>query len=199
MNIRIDRIITRGGDSGQTALGDGTRVDKSCPRIEALGTVDEANATIGVLRLHVPLASPLDATLARLQSLLFDIGGMLCVPETESPETESSAGTSDNFRGGDAAVAFIEQATEQLRAGQEPLRSFVLPAGTPGAAHAHLARTVVRRAERRVAALRRDAPISPSVLRCLNRLSDYLFVLGRHLNDDGRADILWVPGSASQA
>ncbi|GBQ26280.1 cob(I)yrinic acid a,c-diamide adenosyltransferase [Gluconacetobacter sacchari] len=187
MSIRIDRIVTRGGDQGETSLGDGTRVDKSCARIEALGAVDEANATIGVLRLHVPHASPDTACLARIQSLLFDIGGILCVPES------GPAGT-DQFRGGDTAVAFLEQATERLRVRQAPLRSFVLPAGSPGAAHAHLARTVARRAERRVVTLSRLEPVSPSVLRCLNRLSDYLFVLARHLNNDGQDDVLWHPG-----
>ncbi|GBQ89567.1 cobalamin adenosyltransferase [Gluconacetobacter johannae DSM 13595] len=189
MSIRIDRIVTRGGDGGQTSLGDGTRVDKTCPRIEALGAVDEANATIGVLRLHVAPSSPDATCLARVQSLLFDIGGVLCVPEPGAPDAGA-----DNFRGGDDAVTALEDATERLRARQEPLHSFVLPAGSAGAAHAHLARTVVRRAERRVLALRREAAISPSVLRCLNRLSDYLFVLARHLNDDGRQDVLWEPG-----
>lgn len=188
MSIRIDRIVTRGGDDGQTSLGDGSRVEKSCGRIEALGAVDEANATIGVLRLHVPAASPDATCLARIQSLLFDIGGILCVPE-------SGPAGADNFRGGDEAVAFLEQATEHLRARQSPLRSFVLPAGSPGAAHAHLARTVARRAERQVVALRRKEHVSGSVLRCLNRLSDYLFVLARHLNNDGQDDVLWHPGS----
>ncbi|ACI52980.1 ATP/cobalamin adenosyltransferase [Gluconacetobacter diazotrophicus PA1 5] len=190
MSIRIDRIVTRGGDGGQTSLGDGTRVDKSSARIEALGAVDEANATIGVLRLHLSPTSPDEACLARMQSLLFDIGGMLCVPENGTPDTEALI---DGFQGGDEAVAFIEEATERLRVRQEPLRSFVLPAGSAGAAHAHLARTVVRRAERRVVALRQEDTVSPSLLRCLNRLSDYLFVLARHLNDDGRGDVLWQP------
>ncbi len=188
MSIRIDRVVTRGGDRGQTSLGDGTRVDKSCTRIEAMGAVDEANATIGVLRLHVPPPSPDAACLARIQSLLFDIGGILCVPE-QGPDD------ADNFRGGDAAVAFLEQATERLRVRQTPLRSFVLPAGSPGAAHAHLARTVARRAERQVVMLRKEEFVSPSVLRCLNRLSDYLFVLARHLNNDGQDDVPWQPGS----
>jgi cob(I)alamin adenosyltransferase len=188
MSIRIDRIVTRGGDGGRTSLGDGTRVDKSSARIEALGAIDEANATIGVLRLHLSRPSPDDSCLERMQSLLFDIGGMLCVPETGMPGV-------DTFQGGDAAVTFIEDATERLRARQDPLRSFVLPAGSAGATHAHLARTVVRRAERRVVALLQEETVSASVLRCLNRLSDYLFVLARHLNDDGRDDVLWHPGN----
>jgi cob(I)alamin adenosyltransferase len=172
--IRIDRVITRGGDSGKTSLGDGTRVDKDDVRVEAYGTVDEANAAIGLLRLHTA-GTEADAMLARIQNDLFDVGSDLCVP--------GEAG--DSLR--------LEAEVAAMNAGLSALTSFILPGGTPAAAHAHLARTIVRRAERRVVLLDRQQTVNPCVIRFLNRLSDHLFVLGRHLNPGG--DVQWTPGA----
>jgi cob(I)alamin adenosyltransferase len=181
VTIRIDRVVTRGGDAGQTSLGDGSRVSKDALRVEAYGTVDEANAVIGLLRLHTT-GEP-DAMLARVQNDLFDVGSDLCVP--------GAAG--DRLRLTDAPSLRLEAEIARMNAGLPPLDSFVLPGGTPAAAHAHLSRTVVRRAERLVVHLARDEPVNPAVVRFLNRLSDHLFVLGRVLNDG--ADVKWVPGA----
>jgi cob(I)alamin adenosyltransferase len=181
--VRIDRVVTRGGDGGETSLGDGARVPKDAPRIEAIGAVDEANAAIGLLRLAVDAAA--DAMLARIQNDLFDVGADLCVP--------GAAG--DRLRLNDAPGARLEQEVAAMNADLPRLASFVLPGGTPAAAHAHMARTVVRRAERRVVALSRAEAVNPAVVRFLNRLSDHLFVLGRRLNGNGAQDVLWVPGA----
>ncbi len=181
--IRIDRVVTRGGDGGETSLGDGSRVAKDALRVEAYGTVDEANAAIGVLRLHANAAA--GARLARIQNDLFDVGSDLCVP--------GEAG--DRLRVTDAPALRLEAEIAELNAALPPLDSFILPGGTPAAAHAHVARTVVRRAERLVVALARAEEVNPAIVRLLNRLSDHLFVLGRHLNDDGAADVKWVPGA----
>ena len=181
MTIRIDRVITRGGDGGQTSLGDGSRVAKDALRVAAYGTVDEANATIGLLRLHT--GGEPDAMLARVQNDLFDVGSDLCVP--------GAAG--DRLRLTDAPSVRLEAEVAAMNAGLPPLDSFVLPGGTAAAAHAHLARTVVRRAERLVVTLAREESVNPAVVRFLNRLSDHLFVLGRVLNDG--ADVKWVPGA----
>ena len=181
MTIRIDRVVTRGGDGGQTSLGDGARVSKDALRVEAYGTVDEANATIGLLRLYTT-GDP-DAMLARVQNDLFDVGSDLCVP--------GEAG--ERLRLTDAPSARLEAEVAAMNAGLPPLDSFVLPGGTAAAAHAHLARTVVRRAERLVVALARQEAVNPAVIRFLNRLSDHLFVLGRVLNAGN--DVKWVPGA----
>ncbi len=182
MTIRIDRVVTRGGDGGQTSLGDGRRVAKDALRVEAYGTVDEANATIGMLRLHATGES--DAMLARVQNDLFDVGSDLCVP--------GEAG--DRLRLTDAPSARLEAEIGAMNANLPALDSFVLPGGTAAAAHAHLARTVVRRAERLVVTLAREEAVNPAVIRFLNRLSDHLFVLGRVLNENGAADVKWIPG-----
>ncbi|CUW47476.1 cob(I)yrinic acid a,c-diamide adenosyltransferase [Novacetimonas hansenii] len=187
MVIRIDRVVTRGGDKGQTSLGNGARVEKDDLRIEALGTLDEANAVIGVLRATCPPQTHDAAFLRRIQSLLFDIGGIVCQPDKGI----------DAFPAGEAAMTMIEAEIERLRTQQPALKSFVLPGGTQAAAQAHLARTVIRRAERRMISLHRMTPLAPGIPACLNRLSDYFFVLGRHLNADGRDDIAWMPGSFS--
>ncbi len=179
--VRIDRVTTRGGDAGDTSLGDGARVRKDAARMEAIGTVDEANAAIGLLRLHT--AGEHDAMLARIQNDLFDVGADLCVP--------GEAGA--RLRLTDAPNARLEAEVAAMNAALPPLGSFVLPGGTPGAAHAHLARTIVRRAERCVVRLAAEAALNPALLRYLNRLSDHLFVLGRALN--AGADVLWVPGA----
>ncbi len=183
MAIRIDQVVTRTGDDGRTSLGDGTRTTKDSARVEAYGSVDEANAAVGVLRLHVA-GQAADAVLARIQHGLFDIGGDLCIPG--APDAP--------YRIDDRLLRLIEAEIAVLVEQQAPLDSFVLPGGSAGAAHAHMVRTVVRRAERRVVALAAAEPVNPLVLRTLNRLSDYAFVLARHLNDDGRADVVWTRG-----
>lgn len=183
--VRIDRVITRGGDGGKTSLGDGTRVDKDALRVEAYGAVDEANAVLGVLRLHVGADAAADAMLVRIQNDMFDAGADLCVP--------GEAGA--RLRLTDAPSLRLEAEVADMSVGLPVLTSFVLPGGTPGAAHAHIARTAVRRAERRVVALARDEVVNPEVVRFLNRLSDHLFVLGRRLNENGAKDVMWVPGA----
>ena len=181
--VRIDRVITRGGDSGQTSLGDGTRVPKDAIRVDAYGEVDEANAAIGLVRLY---ATPeADAMLARIQNDLFDVGADLCVP--------GEAG--DRLRLTDAPSLRLEAEVAAMNAAMPPLTSFILPGGSAGAAHAHLARTITRRAERRVVALSHSETVNPAVIRYLNRLSDHLFVLSRHLNGNGSGDVLWIPGA----
>lgn len=183
--VRIDRVVTRGGDGGETSLGDGSRVPKDALRVAAFGTVDEANAAIGLLRLHTEETPEIDAMLARIQNDLFDIGADLCRPGIAA----------DGLRVTDAPAARLEEELAALNAGLPPLQSFVLPAGTAAAAHAHLARTIVRRAERLAVALARAESVNPAVLRVLNRLSDHLFVLARWLNGKGTKDVLWVPGA----
>ena len=185
MTVRIDRVVTRGGDGGQTSLGDGTRVAKDHRRVEAYGTVDEANATLGILRLHTGHDAEADAMLGRMQNDLFDIGADLCVPGEAGDRLRVPARMAERL---EAEVAAINTALT-------PLTSFVLPGGTPAAAHAHLARTVLRRAERRVVRLMQDEPVNPELVRALNRMSDLLFVLGRRLNASG--DVLWVPGGVA--
>ena len=188
MPIRIDQVVTRTGDDGRTSLGDGTRLAKDALRVEAYGTVDEANSAVGLLRLQVAGNAALDAALRRIQNGLFDIGGDLCVPGVgPSPGGKG-------FRLTGALLAFLEAEIVALGASQLPLDSFVLPGGSPAAAHAHLVRTIVRRAERRVVTLAASEAVNPLVIQTLNRLSDYAFVLARHLNDDGRADLLWERG-----
>jgi cob(I)alamin adenosyltransferase len=184
MTIRIDRVVTRGGDGGETSLGDGTRVRKDAMRVEAYGTVDEANAAIGVLRLHTAADAAADAILARVQNDLFDLGADLCVPGEQGAHLRVSGALAEAY----------EAAVVEFNANIPPLRSFVLPGGSAGAAAAHVARTVVRRAERRVVSLAQEEAVNPEVIRALNRLSDLLFVIARRLNDDGEADVVWAPG-----
>jgi len=179
--VRIDRVVTRGGDGGETSLGDGTRVRKDSRRIDAIGAVDEANAAIGVLRLHTRDLADTDAMLARIQNDLFDVGADLCVPGEGG----------ERLRLTDEPVSRLEAEVAAMNDALPPLKSFILPGGSAGAAHAHVARTVVRRAER--AAIGVDG-INPAVVRYLNRLSDHMFVLARVLNDGGAGDVLWVPG-----
>lgn len=182
--VKLDVITTRGGDAGETSLGDGSRVRKDALRVEAYGTVDEANAAIGLVRLHLAEDRQADAMLARVQNDLFDLGADLCVPGTGD----------DRLRLADAQCARLEAEVAEMNALIPPLRSFVLPGGSAAAAHAHLARTVVRRAERLVVALAGEEPVNPSVVRYLNRLSDHLFVLSRRLNGNGARDVAWQPG-----
>jgi len=184
--VRLTRIYTRGGDAGETSLGDGARVRKDHLRVEAFGTVDEANAAVGLARLST--AGEIDAMLARIQNDLFDLGADLCTPE----DGRRAAGA---LRIQASQVARLEQEIDALNAALKPLDSFVLPGGTPAAAHLHLARTVTRRAERLVVALAAREAVNAEAVKYLNRLSDHFFVLSRHLNDKGAGDVLWTPGA----
>lgn len=183
--VKLDVITTRGGDGGETSLGDGRRVRKDALRVEAYGTVDEANAAIGLVRLHAAGDAEADAMLCRMQNELFDVGADLCVP--------GEAGA--RLRVSDTQSARIEAEIAAMNASLPALRSFVLPGGSAAAAHAHLARTVVRRAERLVVALAAEEEVNPAVVRYLNRLSDHLFVLSRRFNAAAGGDVLWVPGA----
>jgi len=189
--VRLTRIYTRGGDKGETSLGDGTRVAKQSLRVEAFGTVDEANAAIGLARLHTD--GEADEMLARVQNDLFDLGADLCTPEEgrRAPRDQSPGA----LRIIAAQVARLEREIDRMNAGLKPLDSFILPGGTPAAAHLHLARTVTRRAERLVCALAASETVNPEAVKYLNRLSDHLFVLGRWVNDNGAKDVLWQPGA----
>jgi cob(I)alamin adenosyltransferase len=184
--VRLTRIYTRGGDAGETSLGDGSRVPKQDLRVAAFGTVDEANAAIGLARLHSE--GEIDATLARIQNDLFDLGADLCTPETGGKGAQA-------LRVLPSQVARLEQEIDRLNAELKPLDSFVLPGGSPAAAHLHLARTIVRRAERLVAELAGQQKLNPEALKYLNRLSDHLFVLSRQANQKGASDVLWRPGA----
>jgi len=187
--VRLTRIYTRGGDQGQTSLGDGTRVAKHSARPAAYGTVDEANAVIGVARLTAAAdgGEATDAMLARIQNDLFDLGADLCTPEQENPKYPP-------LRIVAGQVARLEAEIDALNAELAPLNSFILPGGKPTAAQLHLARTVVRRAEREITALAGTEAVNPEAVRYVNRLSDHLFVLARWVNDRGDGDVLWVPG-----
>jgi cob(I)alamin adenosyltransferase len=184
--VRLTRIYTRGGDAGETSLGDGARVRKDDLRVEAFGTVDEANAAVGLARLST--GGEIDAMLARIQNDLFDLGADLCTPE----DGRRAAGA---LRIQASQVARLEQEIDALNAVLKPLDSFVLPGGTPAAAHLHLARTVTRRAERLVVALAAREAVNLEAVKYLNRLSDHFFVLSRRLNDNGAGDVLWTPGA----
>ena len=189
--VVLNRIYTKTGDKGTTALGSGERVPKTSVRIAAYGTVDETNATIGMVRIHMGSAYPdVDAMLLRIQNDLFDLGADLCVPDRgeELPY--------EPLRMTDAQVKRLEDEIDLLNASLQPLKSFVLPGGSAAAAALHVSRTVSRRAERlmvELAALPNE-PVSAAALKYINRLSDFLFVAGRYVNDHGKADVLWVPG-----
>ncbi len=188
--VKLNKIYTRTGDAGTTGLGTGERVRKDALRIAAYGTVDETNALIGVARVHLAGMPGLDAKLSRLQNDLFDLGADLCVPDRgEKPKFEP-------LRVSDAQVARLEAEIDEMNSELNPLKSFILPGGSPAAAALHVARTVSRRAEREMVALAAlpDEPVSAAALKYINRLSDYLFVAGRYVNDRGRSDVLWVPG-----
>ena len=182
--VVLNRIYTRTGDDGSTALGSGERRPKYDLRIEAYGTVDEVNAALGMARIHTPMDAQLDAMLARIQNDLFDLGADLCLPGTA------------RLRIAESQVTRLEGEIDALNAALKPLQSFVLPGGTPAAASLHLARTICRRAERLMVALA-DKPgeeVSPVAVKYVNRLSDFLFVAARHANQQGAGDVLWVPG-----
>ena len=187
--VVLNKIYTRTGDDGTTALGTGERRPKHDVRVAAYGTVDETNACIGLARLHTGADPELDAMLARVQNDLFDLGADLATPETAAP-------THEPLRIVDSQVERLEREIDSLNAALRPLRSFVLPGGTPAAAALHLARTVCRRAERLIVELAGTPGerVGGPALRYVNRLSDFLFVAGRHANDEGARDVLWVPG-----
>jgi cob(I)alamin adenosyltransferase len=183
--VQLTRIYTKGGDKGETSLGDGSRVKKHALRVEAYGTVDEANAAIGVARLHAE--GTVLEMLARIQNDLFDLGADLCTPET-SRRSEGA------LRILPSQTERLEREIDAMNAGLKPLDSFILPGGTPLAAQLHVARTVTRRAERLVTGLTEIETLNPEAVKYLNRLSDHLFVLGRVANGEA-GDILWRPGA----
>ena len=185
--VRLTRIYTRTGDKGKTSLGDGSRVDKHAARVEAYGAIDEANAVLGLARLHAE--GDVQALLARIQNDLFDLGADLCTPAAEGEATGA------RLRVSQAQVERLEHEIDAANARLAPLNSFILPAGTPLAAHLHHARTVVRRAERLMAALAAAEPVTPEAVAYANRLSDLLFVMARAANGNGESDVLWTPGA----
>ncbi len=189
--VTLNRIYTRGGDSGETSLGSGDRVAKHDIRVAAYGTVDEANAAIGLARLHTHTDADADSMLARIQNDLFDLGADLCTPEDDARAARKDEGA---LRVSDAQVARLEREIDALNETLAPLESFVLPGGSPAAAHLHMARTIARRAERLMTELAAREAVSLPALKYINRLSDHLFVLARALNDSGRSDVLWKPG-----
>ena len=184
MSIRIDRVVTRGGDSGQTSLGDGSRVSKHTVRVGVIGSLDELNAAVGLLRAYVPDESPVSQTLMQIQHLLFDMGADICCPEA-TKKAERAARITEEL------LLWVEQETFALQERLAPLTSFVLPGGSIAAAWAHMVRTQVRRTERDFVTLMQEEEVNKKILKILNRLSDYFFVLARHFNDDGKKDILW--------
>jgi len=187
--VVLNRIYTRTGDAGDTALGNGARVAKHSMRVTAYGTVDEANSTLGLARLHAE--GELDRLLALIQNDLFDLGADLCRPEME----RDAEAPYPVLRMVEAQVDRLEREIDVMNARLQPLRSFILPGGSPLAAHLHLCRTITRRAERCVVELATMESVNDSAVKYLNRLSDWFFIAARIANDEGRADVLWVPGA----
>lgn len=188
--VKLNKIYTRTGDDGTTGLVTGERRRKDDLRIEAFGTIDEVNSVLGMARLHAADVGELDAMLSRIQNDCFDLGADLATPEPEEkPEWEP-------LRIVDGQVDRLEAEIDQLNGDLDPLKSFVLPGGSPLAANLHLARAVCRRAERLAVALAAEEKVTPAALRYINRLSDFLFVAARWANDKGRAEVLWVPGKS---
>ncbi|MBY0261654.1 MAG: cob(I)yrinic acid a,c-diamide adenosyltransferase [Phycisphaerales bacterium] len=194
--VRLSKIYTKTGDDGSTGLGDGSRVPKTDLRVEAYGTVDEANAALGLCVIAAlghagPHTQPIASLLTGVQNDLFDVGADLCCPVTP----DEAAGS--RLRVTPAQTARLERAIDGHNERLKPLDSFILPGGTPLSAALHLARTIVRRAERRTVELmeQQAETTSPETVRYLNRLSDLLFVLGRVANDDGARDVKWIPGA----
>ncbi len=191
--VKLNRIYTRTGDDGTTGLVDGSRVSKSCPRVAAYGTTDEANSALGVARLHAT-GDPL-AMIIRIQNDLFDVGADLATPgndwEAGAPQPEWPP-----LRIVQSQIDRLEAEIDAMNADLQPLNSFILPGGTPLSAHLHVARTIIRRAEREAVAAAADGPVNPAAIHYLNRLSDHLFVMARHANRPevgGEGDPLWVP------
>ncbi len=187
--VVLNRIYTRTGDKGETALGDGSRVPKFSLRVSAYGTVDETNAAIGLARLHA--LGEMDAALSRIQNDLFDLGADFCTPD----KGDDAEAAYPPLRMVAAQAARLEAEIDAMNARLTPLRSFILPGGSALAAHLHLCRTVCRRAERLAMELAAVEPVNPAATIYLNRLSDWFFVAGRIANDDGASDVLWVPGA----
>ena len=187
--VVLNKIYTKTGDKGDTALGNGARVAKHAQRVNAYGTVDETNATIGLARLHA--TGEMDAMLARIQNDLFDLGAALCRPDMAKDATAEYP----PLRMVAEQVSRLEREIDAMNEALEPLRSFVLPGGSALAAHFHLCRTVSRRAEREAVALSETEEVNTDAIRYLNRLSDWFFVASRVANDNGNKDVLWVPGA----
>jgi len=183
--VTLSKIYTKTGDSGQTGLGDGSRISKASMRITAIGAVDETNAAIGIARLDAE--DEMDAMLARIQNDLFDLGADLCAPE-DGRKAEG------RLRIAESQVERLEREIDTMNAGLSPLTSFVLPGGTALATRLHMARTIARRAECAMVALAAKEKINEAALRYINRLSDHLFVMARAANNEGMGDVLWVPG-----
>lgn len=189
--VKLNKIYTRTGDKGTTGLGTGERRSKADLRIEAFGTVDEANSCIGLARLHTAAAHPeIDAMLARIQNELFDLGADLCVPDDGKPLDY------EPLRIVASQVKQLETDIDRLNKAMKPLKSFILPGGSPAAVMLHLARTTARRAERLMVALAQKEKVGAEALKYINRLSDFLFVAARAVNDNGKADVLWIPGQS---
>jgi cob(I)alamin adenosyltransferase len=193
--VKLTRIYTKGGDKGETSLGRGERVAKHDPRVEAYGTVDELNSVIGLVRAAVERTlkndahrAHVDEMLKRIQNDLFDLGADLCTVEAKQGSEALRIVATQTER--------LEREIDTMNAELQPLTTFVLPGGNEASAWLHLARTVARRAERRMTALAAEQPVNPEAIRYVNRLSDHLFVLARRLNDKGAADVLWVPGQS---
>ena len=188
--VKLTKIYTGGGDAGETSLGDGARVSKDDIRVTAYGAVDETNAALGLARIALQENGfdIADAIMARVQNDLFDLGADLCTPEDGRRGPGALRITS-------AQAARLEQEIDAINAPLSPLESFVLPGGSLAAAQMHMARTISRRAERLVVTLAKSTTVNPAALTYLNRLSDLLFVLARHCNDNGARDVLWTPGA----
>lgn len=186
--VVLSKIYTKTGDAGETALGNGARVPKFAVRVAAYGTVDETNATVGIARQHAN--GQIDAALQRVSNDLFDLGADLCSPDLH----KDAEAAYPPLRMIAAQVLRLESEIDAMNARLTPLRSFILPGGSALAAHMHMCRTVCRRAERLVVELAASEPVNPEAVKYLNRLSDWFFVAGRIANNDGKDDVLWVPG-----
>ena len=193
--VQLTRIYTKGGDAGKTSLGRGERVDKHDLRVEAYGTTDETNSILGLARQAIGRSGTnshlvgADAMLGRIQNDLFDLGADLCTPEGKTKRDEQA------LRIVPSQTERLEREIDAMNAELKPLNSFILPGGSEAASWLHLGRTVARRAERCMTALAARDTINPEAIKYINRLSDHLFVLARRLNDNGAADVLWVPGA----
>jgi cob(I)alamin adenosyltransferase len=191
--VKLNKIYTRTGDAGETGLVDGSRAPKHDPRIAAIGEVDEANSAIGVAVIHLPAESEAAAMLGRVQNELFDLGADLATPGDDFAPTEMA------LRIVQGQIDRLEREIDAMNATLSPLTSFILPGGEPAAAHLHLARAIVRRAERTAVAAGATRSLNPLALKYLNRLSDHLFTLCRVINGGGARDILWTPGATRTA
>jgi cob(I)alamin adenosyltransferase len=186
--VRLNKIYTKSGDGGETSLSDGARVAKHEPRVASYGAVDEANATVGLVRLHTAHFPEYDAMLGRIQDDLFDLGADLARPGTDFDSDEVLRMTGPQ-------VARLEAEIDAMNADLAPLESFTLPGGEPAAAYLHLARTVSRRAEREITQLAEYEPVNPAAVQYINRVSDHFFVMSRAINAPGNRDVLWRPGA----